>query len=113
VGNDTLEWVGILAGPSAWLTQFLINYALVREACIGHHNLALHVVSGVFFAVVVAAGILSTRYFFKTREFSAASEKLPARSHFMAALGILSSSLYTLIILAQAIPSFILDPCQR
>jgi hypothetical protein len=113
VANDILEWFGILAGPLAWLTQFLVNYALVRWECINHGRLALHIVSAVSLAIVISGGIVSTIYFFKTRQFSAASEKLPARRHFMAALGILTAALYALGIVAQAIPSFMLDPCQR
>lgn len=111
VGNDILEWFGILAGPLVWLTQFLINYALVRWECINHGRLSLHIVSAVSLAIVISSGIISVVYFSKTREYSAASEQLPARRHFMAALGILSASLYSFAIIAQAIPSFILDPC--
>jgi hypothetical protein len=113
VGNDILEWFGILAGPLVWLTQFLINYALVRWECMGHSKFSLHVVSAVALAIVIFSGIVSGFYFSKTREYSAASEQLPARRHFMAALGILSASLYSFAIIAQAIPAFILDPCQR
>jgi hypothetical protein len=112
IGNDILEWFGILAGPLVWLTQFLINYALVRWACINHGRLSLHIVSAVSLAIVITSGIVSAFYFSRTREYSAASEQLPARRHFMAALGILSASLYSFAIIAQAIPSFILDPCQ-
>jgi hypothetical protein len=111
--NDVLEWFGILAGPLAWLTQFLTNYALVRRECMGHTKLALHIVSAVFLAIVVLSGIVSAMYFLKTRQFSAASEQLAARRHFMAALGIFSALLFSVAIIAQAIPSFILDPCQR
>jgi hypothetical protein len=113
VGNDILEWFGILAGPLVWLTQFLINYALVRWECIIHEKISLHVVSAVSLVVVLSSGVVSAIYFFKTREYSASSEQLPARGHFMAVLGILSASLYSFAIIAQAIPSFILDPCQR
>jgi len=113
VGNEVLEWFGILTGPLVWLTQFLTNYALVRWECINHGRLALHIVSAVSLAIVVASGIVALAYFLNTRQYSAASEQLPARPHFMAALGILSASLYSFAIIAQAIPSFILDPCQR
>jgi len=112
-GNDILEWFGILAGPLVWLTQFLANYALVRWECIHHGKLSLHIVSAVSLAIVIFSGIIAVVYFFKTREYSAASEQLPARPHFMAVLGILSASLFSFAIIAQAIPSFILDPYQR
>jgi hypothetical protein len=111
--NELLEWFGILGAPVAWLTQFLANYALVRWACIGHGKLALHLVSALFLAVAISAGVVSARYFSKTRQHSASGEEVSARPHFMATLGILSASLYSLAIIVQAIPSFILDPCQK
>lgn len=113
LASDILEWFGILAGPTAWLIQFLINYALVRWECIGHSRIALHVVSSLFLAIVVSGGIVSAVYFTKTREKSAASEKLSARRHFMAALGIFSATLYSLAIVMQGVATFIWNPCQR
>jgi hypothetical protein len=111
--SDILEWFGILAGPVAWLTQFLINYALVRLECIRHSQIGLRLVSGIFLAVVISGGIVSAIYFTKTREQSAASEKLSARRHFMAAMGIFSATLYSLAIVMQGVATFIWDPCQK
>jgi hypothetical protein len=111
--GDRVEWFCILAGPIAWLTQFEINYALVRWECMAHSRTALHVVSFVFLTVVIGVGVVSAVYFARTRRESAASEQLSARRHFMAALGILTSALFALAIIMQTIPGFILDPCQR
>ena len=40
-------------------------------------------------------------------------EDAEARSSFMGMLGMLTSSLFTLLMIAQAIPTFIFDPCQQ
>jgi hypothetical protein len=111
--SDILEWFGILAGPIAWLMQFLINYVLVRWECIGHSRVALHVVSFIFLAVVICGGIVPAIYFKKTRAQFVADEKFSARRHFMAWLGLFSATLFSLAIIMQAIASFILDPCQK
>lgn len=111
--GDLLEWFGIFAGPIAWLAQFLINYVLVRWECIGHSRIALHIVSFIFLTIVISGGIVSIIYFNKTRDQSASSEKLSARRHFMAMLGIFSAALFSLAIVMQAIAGFILDPCQK
>jgi len=111
--NRGLEWGGILTGPVAWLTQFEINYALVRQACISHSVLVLHLVSLFAFGIVGIAGLISVNLFRKTSQDSASREGIPTRENFMALLGIFSASLYGLAIIAQAIPGFILDPCER
>jgi hypothetical protein len=107
------EWFGILAGPIAWLTQFLANYALVRLACIEHNQLALHLISGVFLGIVIFGGVVAGACFFRTRGHSSSGEEISARPHFMATLGIFSAALFAFAIVAQAMASFILDPCQK
>jgi hypothetical protein len=115
VANDCIEWLGILIGPVAWLIQFQINYALVHVECRHHTKLALHIVSVFFLLAVIGAGVVSKNYFRKTEAetSSSSSEAFSARRHFMAALGITTSALFALLIIAQAIASFILDPCQQ
>jgi hypothetical protein len=107
------EWFGILAGPLAWLLQFIINYALVRRACITHSTMSLHVVSALFLIVAVTAGIASAKKLLHFRADSSSAEAMVARSHFMAIVGVFSSTLYTLAIIMQVIASFIWNPCIR
>jgi hypothetical protein len=111
--NGATEWFGILIGPLAWLTQFLINYALVQLACRQHNNLRLHLISGLFLAIVIFGGVVSAVSFSRSQEYSASGEEFSARRHFMASLGISSAALFAFAIVAQALASFILDPCQK
>jgi hypothetical protein len=108
-----LQWFGILGGPLAWLLQFIVNYALVRRACIAHSTTALHVVSALFLLVVIAAGIVSLLGFLKARQQFTSEDEAAARPHFLALLGLLTSSLYTLGIIMQVIASFVWSPCLR
>ena len=107
------EWFGVLGGPVAWLLQFIVNYALVRWECIGHSSMTIHLVSAGFLLVVIAAGIVSVNNFARTRGHPASEEKMASRHHFMAVLGIFTSSIFTLGIIMQAIASFIWNPCMR
>ncbi len=111
--SDGLEWFGMLIGPIAWLTQFLINYVLVRFECIHQNKIAVHVVHFTFLLLVIAGGIVSWVYWTKTRQEFSESEKMSARPHFMAMIGILSSILFSLAIIMQTIPGFLLNPCDR
>src|SRR4051794_12071882 len=119
VGRDEakgfwLLWGGVLAGPIAWLVQFQIRYSLVPWVCTRHKPFVLHTVAGVFLLLVVVAGIFCWRtWVMAGKQWPTETESGPkARNVFLSLLGMLTSSLFALLIIAQGIPAFILDPCQ-
>jgi hypothetical protein len=106
-------WTGLLLAPVAFLLNLEIGYALVPTACSSRSELLTHVVHLVCLLLALFGGITAWRCWKATGETWPAGEGGPlSRSRFMAGLGWLISSLFTLVILAQWIPSFILDPCQ-
>jgi hypothetical protein len=107
------EWFCLLTGPLAWLSQFIINYSLVRWECIDHSKTALHMVSASFLLMVVGAGILSAKVLIDTRQHTSSGEEMAARPHFMAMLGVFSSALFTLAIIMQVVATFVWSPCLR
>ena len=111
--RDLLEWVCIFAGPVVWLLQFLINYASVRLACEEHSRLVLHLTSFMALVIIGTAELFSVTYFLELRRKSVANLETYARRQFMAWLGLFTNGLYFLAVVAQAIPGFILDPCQK
>jgi hypothetical protein len=105
-------WFGILAGPLAWAFDEGVSYSLVPHACSTGHHYVLHIVTIISFAIVIG-GFLAARI---------AHARIPSptspdggstfdRSRFMALLGMASSSVFILVIIAQTIPRFILGPC--
>jgi hypothetical protein len=111
--KSLLQWLCVLGGPVAWLIQFEINYALVRSACIHHSPLVLLGVSGGFLLLLIIIGAISAVQVRQNRGPFQNQEEREARGVFMSALGLGTSSLFGLIIIAQSIPSFILDPCRQ
>lgn len=107
------EWVGILAGPFAWALHQETSYALVQWAC--HHRMpmVLHWVSLAFLLIALGGTFLSWRLYLRVRRrpLLDSEDSDAPRPEFMTVLGMATSSLFALVILAQAIPSFILDPC--
>lgn len=112
MNRDAALWTGILAGPIVWLISFEANYALVPWACIFSTKLALYLVSLVALVISAAAGVLAWR------EWKALGTEAPAhagtlsRSQIMALGGVLLSTMFCLVIVAQAIPELILEVCQ-
>lgn len=110
-GEWTL-WAGILAGPIAFATDFVVSYALVQHSCSTGRSRLLH--TSTLVALLVTLGGLAAAW----RSLRA----VPAharddggsifdRSRFMALGGIALSIAFTLVIVAIAIPRFVLSPC--
>jgi hypothetical protein len=105
---------GLFAGPAAWAMQLQVVYALVPWACKHHRTYLLHVMTATFLLVSVAGGLLAWREWRRVGGgWPSGTEGDPdTRSRFMAVLGIFTSALFTLVILAQWVPAFVFDPCQ-
>src|ERR1051325_345753 len=111
--NALALWAGILAGPVAWLLQMQGGYTLVPWACANGHVFVLHLVTLVGLLIAAAGALIAWRDW---RRFGKQWPKGKGGPHmrrrFMAVLGLLTSVMFFLVILAQGIPSFILKPCQ-
>jgi hypothetical protein len=106
-------WTGVLGGAVVWALQLQVGYAL---SGFSHEHPWLtgahHAVSAT--AVVAAAGatLLALRDWRRLGggEPRGSEEGVPGRSRFLAALGVVTSGLFTVVILAQWVPTFFLDP---
>jgi nicotinamide riboside transporter PnuC len=107
-------WTGLLAGPLVWLMQLQAAYVLVGWACKSNSQLLLYLVTLVALLLVAGAGLLSWRCWKQTgRDWPNEAGGVVPRSRFMAVLGVLTSALFFVLILAQGIPNFIFTPCMR
>jgi hypothetical protein len=107
-------WFGILAGPVAFLLNLQLSYMLVQPVCVAAHRLVLHLVPVGALLLTTSGGVSAWRNWRRTAqaESSKAGGVLP-RSRFMAGVGLLTSGLFIVVIMAQWLPNFILAPCQR
>ena len=113
-GGQLLLWTGVLLAPVVWATQMEINYLLVPYACMTGHRVALYLVTLAALILAAAGGFIAWRNWQEAgREWPDDAGDARTRSRFMAVLGLLTSSMFFLVILAQGIPDFILHPCQQ
>jgi cytochrome c biogenesis factor len=106
-------WAGLLLAPVAFLLNLEAAYALVPTACSSHNELPVHLVH--LACLLFAVYGLSTAW----RSWNALGATWPseegdplARSRFLAGTGLLVSAMFILVIVAQWIPTLVLDPCQ-
>jgi len=111
-GLPTAEQViGLVIGPLAWGTDQIVTYALVQHTCSTGHHYVLHVMTAVFFVVAIAGALMSWRQYSQFRAGNDEGGSPFDRSHFLALLGVLSSLGFAVVIVANAVPRWILSPC--
>jgi Ca2+/H+ antiporter len=107
-------WAGLLVAPVAFLFNLQTNYTLTQKLCPGGRMVFLHIMSLFFLLVTTAGGLIAWR----NRERAGrarpneAGDKT-ARNRFLGTVGLMMSVLSFLLIIAQWIPQFIFNPCQR
>jgi len=97
-------WSGILVPPIAFLINLQVNYSLVPWVCVTGRAFTLHLATGGTIALAACGGLAS---------WSAWRRDGEPRSRFMAVWGLMMSAVFFVVIIAQAIPIFMLDPCRK
>jgi len=106
-------WTGILAGPIMFAVKLTATYALVKWTCSTDRQSVLHAISLVSLLVVFGAAWISwvaLQHTSATLDTDAGTPE--ARARFMALLGLASSAFFSLAIIANAYPEWVLDACR-
>jgi hypothetical protein len=107
-------WFGILAGPLAFLLNLQLSYMLVQAVCVTAHHIILHIVPIGALLLTASGGASAWRNWQRTRlAGSSKAGGMLSCSRFMAGLGLLVSGLFLVVIVAQWLPNFMLNACQR
>jgi hypothetical protein len=106
-------WTGVVLPPLAFLLNLEAAYALVPTACSSRNLLLVHLVHLVCLVLAIFGGFTALRHWRASGGTwpGGAGGRL-SRTQFMSGLGMLLGLLFTVVIVAQWIPSFMLDPCQ-
>ena len=111
--RDAMQWFILFIGPVAFALDETIAYALTYKACSTGRPYLLYLVSLGGLALTMT-GIFMAR--FVLRNVSPHAEERGGtsddRTYFMARLGLFTSIAFALVIIALAIPRFILSPCE-
>jgi hypothetical protein len=106
-------WTGVLLPPIAFLINLEVAYALVPKACASRNALVLHLVHAVCLGLVLLGGLTAWRCWRALgAEWPGEGGGPLARSRFLAGIGVLISGFVALAMVADWIPSFMLNPCQ-
>jgi hypothetical protein len=106
------QWYGILGGAFAWAFDLTISYAINQHACSTGKYYELLIVSLIAFGIALSSVLVAFRNYGISRAAAPETSDAPAgRTHFMGLLGLSLSIFFVLVIVAQSVPRFLLNPC--
>jgi len=106
-------WMLIVAGPVIVAIEMQANFVLVRQACSAQRNVMLYAVIIVAMLLTIATVLVAISLWSRAgTAWPTEAIDLANRIRFITALGILSSGMSFLVILAQGIATVLFDPCQ-
>lgn len=104
---------GILGPPVIWAMRIATSYVLVPYACAWGMTVMLHLVTLVALVASAVAGAVAWRQWRATGKGTEVDlGGTTTRTRFLALFGILSSALFILVMMAEGLANFFLDPCQ-
>ena len=107
-------WMLIIAGPAIVALEQQANFVLVPLACSAQRSMALYVVSAVALVLTVVTALIGASIWKRAgSDWPTEALDLATRIRFIAVVGILSSAMSFLVVLAQGIATVYFDPCQR
>lgn len=106
-------WLLVVAGPAIVAAEQQINFILVRQACSVQRNLSLYLVVIVSILLTIATAVIGFSIWRRAgAEWPREGADLSNRIRFISVLGMLSSAMSFLVIVAQGIATVNFDPCQ-
>ena len=106
-------WLLVIVGPAIVAAEQQANFVLVRQACSMQRNVELYVVTIVALLLTIATAMVAVSIWRRTgAEWPTEASDLANRIRFISVLGILSSAMSFVVILAQGIATVVFNPCQ-
>jgi hypothetical protein len=107
-GDVAADNASLLLAPVAFLLNLGLAYALVDVACVSGTRWALHLLHAICLLLALAGGYVAAGVLRRSDRDTAAG----SRRHVIGLAGLLASGLFALVILAQWLPEFFVDPCR-
>ena len=106
-------WLLVVVGPALVAIEQQANFVLVRQACSMQRNVALYAVVIVAMLLTIVTAMIGVSIWRRAgTDWPTEASDLANRIGFISVLGILSSAMSFLVIVAQGIATINFDPCQ-
>lgn len=109
--RDLLLWLYILVPPSVWFVTLLANFALAPLPCTGASALARRSISVAALLIDATAALLAFLYWRRVQALQGEGAPV-SRVRTMSMAAIVLSAGFVLVIIAQALPDFLMTGCE-
>jgi len=106
------QWTGVLTGPLALAADQVSSYALVKWTC-GHQQIVvLHLITIGALVAIAGGAFASWRGLSEVpAEATLDGGRSFDRGRFMAVLGLATCALFAVLVVAMAVPRWMIDAC--
>jgi len=106
-------WLLVVLPPAIGAAAMEADFVLVRQACAAQRNVALYAVTIVGLVLLIATAFIAfTIWRVEGSRWPSEAGDLSTRIRFVAVLGMLSSAISFLLLVAQGIATIHFSPCQ-
>jgi len=106
-------WLLVILPPAIGAAAMQADFVLVRQACAAARNIALYGVTIAGLALIIATAFIAFALWrVEGTRWPTEAADVSTRIGFIAVLGLLSSAMSFLLLLAQGIATIVFDPCQ-
>jgi 4-amino-4-deoxy-L-arabinose transferase-like glycosyltransferase len=109
--SDRQLWAGVLMGPIGWVFDAGLSYALTQHACSTGHFYVLYIITICCLAFALTGFLIARHQMLVVESSQVEQGSTRDRSWWMAQFGIALSLGFSLVIVALAVPKFLLSPC--
>jgi hypothetical protein len=117
---SVLQWIGILAGGTAWWISYLAGVGAATAACNPGtarwdipHDLVEGVITGVALLLIAGAEIAALLVFRATRNVEEEDPPPQGRLHFFASAALVSNVIFFMVILLAGIATIVDRTCHQ
>jgi hypothetical protein len=101
-------WLAFFAGAWAWLAHLMLSFALVPTARVHDSSIVLHATTAIMLSIAIAGAIACSRMWRRERARAEHSPPSTIRGDFIALGGLLLNLFFSLVILAEELPNWVL-----
>jgi hypothetical protein len=114
IGRAFRLWIGILLAPVAWAVQLQTVYLTSEFGCFTSDFMWNHVLSGLALVAAIIGGVIAwLEWVAAGATTDTEGPDFMSRRRFMALIGILTSALFSVTIVAQWLPTLTRVPCDK
>ncbi|HEX6560125.1 MAG TPA: hypothetical protein VF021_11700 [Longimicrobiales bacterium] len=105
-------WFALLGAPCAWFLGLVLSYPVVPYACYSGHVWTLYAISAIALLVVLGAGVVGYGLLMDTgAELPGDHASHTDRTRLLAAVGMMFSGLFALILIGHIASTAMVGPC--